>query len=128
MVFVWHCAIAHSIWAWVVRQEPVAVLTRRLWGWGVLMWLMGVGFFAVGHFEHSIGLFPHSHCAIRVMWLSRTRPTVALLLDRMLILPTCWLYIVTMNLRTIRRLQSSGPNIRPSSSGRPLQVRPMIRS
>jgi hypothetical protein len=54
-IFIWHSAVASALYGWIVRQETLDVLTRRMYAWGVLMIMMGLVFLTVGHHERATG-------------------------------------------------------------------------
>jgi hypothetical protein len=121
LIFLYHAAIAYLIKAWV-RGEDLGLLHRRFVCCLVGCLCASAVLTAVPVSEQNLGLWPHSDCFVRRSWVSSRRPSNAILVDRMLLLPASWLFIVVQNATTIYRLRKDYSRTQLSSSGRPLQV------
>lgn len=56
-----------SIYAWVVKQQPVSLLTRRLKQALVVVTLLSLAVVSIPFLEHNLGLWPH-----RYVWTNTT--------------------------------------------------------
>jgi hypothetical protein len=51
--------MSYSIMAWVVKQQPVSLLTRRLRQALVVVTLASLAIVCIPFLEHNLGLWPH---------------------------------------------------------------------
>lgn len=105
LIFTWHSVIAFLIWKWVVRQQGMAFLTRCLWYLLPACMLVAAVITAVPIAQDELGYWPHSDCFVRRSWKARHEPTLGILLNRMIVLPLCWLLVVVLNCSTVYYLR-----------------------
>lgn len=123
--------MAYFIWAWVVRQRDVDVLQSQIpvaFGVAALV-AASVESFAI--YNKNMGLWPHSDCFVRESWWGPGRPATSIMLDRMILMPLCWLAILIFNGWTIIHLRGETRRILRSLSVKRLQmrlVRPRVKT
>lgn len=105
MIFMWHGVMAYVIWAWIVHQKDMAVLTRRLWYLLPACSTVAAFLTLVPVINGNLGLWPNSDCFVRQSWKTPHEPMLGVLLNRMVVLPVCWLVVVILNCSTVRYLR-----------------------
>lgn len=105
MIFTWHGVMAFLIWEWIVRQKDMDLLTRRLCYLFPTCVVLTAAMTTVPVVHSNLGLWPHSDCFIRRSWKTSHEPMLGVLLDRMVILPLCWLVVVVLNCSTVHFLR-----------------------
>jgi hypothetical protein len=105
MIFSWHAVMAFCIWEWIVRRKDMDLLKRRLCYLLPTCMVLAAAMTTLPIVHKNLGLWPHSDCFIQQSWKTPHEPMLGILLNRMIILPLCWLVVVALNCSTVYYLR-----------------------
>ena len=127
MIFTWHTSMAYFIWAWIVRRRDVNMLLCRLWHALAVCMVLSALVIVAPIVNKNLGLYDHTGCYVRHTWSEVSHQyMLGVMLNRMVILPSCWLLILVLNIWTVQHLRMESRRYCALSSVRNLQVRLLV--